>query len=62
MQSHMSSQVVRAPPDRPHAARRRGVGYRGLCPFKCGGYTSGGVPELMVINAPVDQTTIEEVQ
>ena len=30
--------------------------------FKFGGYTSGGVPELMVINAPVDQTTIEEVQ
>jgi hypothetical protein len=27
-----------------------------------GGYTSGGVPELMVINAPVDKTTIEEVQ
>jgi len=30
--------------------------------FKFGGYTSGGVPELMVINAPVDKTTIEEVQ
>jgi hypothetical protein len=29
--------------------------------FKFGGYTSGGVPELMVINAPVDKTTIEEV-
>jgi len=29
--------------------------------FKFGGYTSGGVPELMVIDAPVDQTTIEEV-
>lgn len=30
--------------------------------FKFGGYTSGGVPELMVIDAPVDQTAIEEVQ
>jgi hypothetical protein len=30
--------------------------------FKFGGYTSGGVPEIMVINAPVEQTTIEEVQ
>lgn len=30
--------------------------------FKFGGYTSGGVPELMVINAPVENTTIEEVQ
>jgi len=29
--------------------------------FKFGGYTSGGVPELMVIDAPVDQTAIEEV-
>jgi hypothetical protein len=29
--------------------------------FKFGGYTSGGVPELMVINAAVDKTTIEEV-
>ena len=29
--------------------------------FKFGGYTSGGVPELMVINAAVGQTTIEEV-
>jgi len=29
--------------------------------FQFGGYTSGGVPELMVIDAPVDQTTIEEV-
>lgn len=29
--------------------------------FKFGGYTSGGVPELMVIDAPVDQTKIEEV-
>lgn len=29
--------------------------------FKFGGYTSGDVPELMVINAPVDKTTIEEV-
>lgn len=30
--------------------------------FKFGGYTSGGVPEIMVINAPVELTTIEEVQ
>jgi hypothetical protein len=30
--------------------------------FKFGGYTSGGVPELMVINAPVDRTAIAEVQ
>jgi hypothetical protein len=30
--------------------------------FKFGGYTSGGVPEVMVINAAVDKTTIEEVQ
>ena len=29
--------------------------------FKFGGYTSGGVAELMVINAPVEKTTIEEV-
>ncbi|HEY0192241.1 MAG TPA: hypothetical protein VGC42_14065, partial [Kofleriaceae bacterium] len=29
--------------------------------FKFGGYTSGGVPELMVINAAVDHTQIEEV-
>jgi hypothetical protein len=29
--------------------------------FKFGGYTSGGVPELMVIDAPVEQTSIEEV-
>lgn len=30
--------------------------------FKFGGYTSGGVPEIMVINAPVEKTNIEEVQ
>jgi hypothetical protein len=30
--------------------------------FKFGGYTSGGTPELMVINAAVAATTIEEVQ
>jgi hypothetical protein len=30
--------------------------------FKFGGYTSGGAPELMVINAPVAETAIEEVQ
>lgn len=30
--------------------------------FKFGGYTSGGVPELMLINAPVGSTTIDEVQ
>lgn len=29
--------------------------------FKFGGYTSGGVPELMVINAPVEKTQVEEV-
>lgn len=30
--------------------------------FKFGGYTSGGVPELMVIDAPVEQTAIEVVE
>jgi hypothetical protein len=30
--------------------------------FKFGGYTSGGVPELMAIDAPVDRTAIEEIQ
>jgi hypothetical protein len=30
--------------------------------FKFGGYTSGGEPELMVINAAVAETAIEEVQ
>jgi hypothetical protein len=30
--------------------------------FKFGGYTSGGVPELMVIDAPVGRTAIEDVQ
>jgi hypothetical protein len=30
--------------------------------FKFGGYTSGGVAELMAIDAPVDRTAIEEVQ
>jgi hypothetical protein len=29
--------------------------------FKFGGYTSGGVAEIIVINAPVGKTTIEEV-
>jgi hypothetical protein len=29
--------------------------------FKFGGYTSGGVPELMVINAPVEKTAVEVV-
>ena len=29
--------------------------------FKFGGYTGGGVPELMIINAPVDQTDIKVV-
>jgi hypothetical protein len=29
--------------------------------FKFGGYTSGNIPEIMVINAPVDQTTVTEV-
>lgn len=29
--------------------------------FQVGGYTAGGVPELMVIDAPVDHTTIEAV-
>jgi hypothetical protein len=29
--------------------------------FKFGGYTSGGVPEVMVINAPVAAAQIEEV-
>jgi hypothetical protein len=29
--------------------------------FKFGGYTSGGVPEVMVINAPVEQARVEEV-
>ncbi len=30
--------------------------------FKFGGYTSGGVPEAMVIDAPVEKTAIEEIQ
>jgi hypothetical protein len=29
--------------------------------FKFGGYTSGGVPEVMVINAPVSQANVAEV-
>lgn len=29
--------------------------------FKFGGYTSGGVPEVMAINAPVEQTQVEVV-
>jgi hypothetical protein len=29
--------------------------------FKFGGYTSGGVPEIMIINAPVDQTDVKVV-
>lgn len=29
--------------------------------FKFGGYTSGGIPELMVIDAPVAQTVVTEV-
>ena len=29
--------------------------------FKFGGYTSGGIPELMALDVPVDQTKIEEV-
>ncbi|WP_223760447.1 hypothetical protein [Myxococcus sp. RHSTA-1-4] len=29
--------------------------------FKFGGYTSGGIPELMAINAPVEQATVTEV-
>jgi len=29
--------------------------------FKFGGYTSGGAPEVMVINAPVSQARIEEI-
>ena len=29
--------------------------------FKFGGYTSGGVPEMMVINAPVDQAAVTEI-
>jgi hypothetical protein len=29
--------------------------------FQFGGYTSGGIPELMAIDAPVDRTAIEEV-
>ncbi len=29
--------------------------------FKFGGYTSGNVPEVMVINAPVDKVTITEI-
>lgn len=30
--------------------------------FKFGGYTSGGIPEAMVIDAPVEKTNIAEVQ
>jgi hypothetical protein len=29
--------------------------------FKFGGYTSGGIPEIMVINAPVEQATVTEI-
>ena len=29
--------------------------------FKHGGYTAGGIPELMVIDAPVTETTITEI-
>ncbi|MFV8754813.1 hypothetical protein ACNOYE_30065 [Nannocystaceae bacterium ST9] len=29
--------------------------------FKFGGYTSGGVPELMVINAPVAEASVREI-
>lgn len=29
--------------------------------FKFGGYTSGGVPEMMVINAPVAETQVAEI-
>jgi hypothetical protein len=29
--------------------------------FKFGGYTSGGIPEVMVINAPVPQATVTEI-
>jgi hypothetical protein len=29
--------------------------------FKFGGYTSGGIPEIMVVNAPVAQATVTEV-
>jgi len=30
--------------------------------FKFGGYTSGNVPEVMVINAPVDKAVVKEIQ
>ncbi len=30
--------------------------------FKFGGYTSGGVPEIMVLDAPVAQATVTEIQ
>jgi hypothetical protein len=30
--------------------------------FQFGGYTSGGVPELMAIDAPVARTAVEEIQ
>ncbi|KFA87084.1 hypothetical protein [Archangium violaceum] len=30
--------------------------------FKFGGFTSGGVPEVMVINAPVAQARVEEIR
>jgi hypothetical protein len=29
--------------------------------FKFGGYTSGAVPELMVLNAPVDKASVESI-
>ena len=29
--------------------------------FKFGGYTSGGVPELMIINAPVAGTQVQQI-
>lgn len=30
--------------------------------FKFGGYTSGGIPEVMVINAPVDKAEVKEIR
>jgi hypothetical protein len=41
-------------------ARRRCLGDTDC--FKFGGYTSGGGPELMAIDAPVVRTAIEEIQ
>lgn len=58
--THRVGACVRLPVDSDPGARQCKFPEDTDC-FKFGGYTSGGVPELMVINAPVEKTTIEEV-